>query len=79
MLLLMACSEDRIPEQRILNSSGLLALCNASSIEIRPGLKQMEQRLIESLHAVLRSSRGDRLANQIGLFFVHDVVANQSG
>src|SRR6266566_5961186 len=35
-IVFIACSAERIPEIRILNSSGLLALCNASSIEMRP-------------------------------------------
>src|SRR6266498_3693332 len=35
-MVLIACSAERIPEARILNSSALLALCNASSIEISP-------------------------------------------
>ena len=44
-----------------------------------PLLKQLKQRLVKRLHAVLRRARGNRFANHVGLFFVDDVIANQSG
>ncbi len=57
-----------------LNSSGLEARFSASSSGDQPGLVELEERLVEGLHAVLAGAERDLLADVLGLLLVLDAV-----